>query len=104
VTWGKLKWCFIWQFDGCIDRANRRHWVDKPGAWGSGVNSELLLLTVEVCKVDTDSVSVAQDSGCVVRAGGPGRCRTGGLGCRGLHSNLMLLSWVLDQTSALVLL
>jgi hypothetical protein len=103
VMRGKLEWCLVWQLNRGIDRANGRHWVDECGAWRGGANSELSLLVVEVCKVEMVSVSVAQDSGCMIQASGPSRCRTGGSRCEGLHADLMLSLWTLDQTSVLVL-
>jgi hypothetical protein len=72
------------------------------GARGRGTYSELSLLPVEVCKIDLDTVSVAQDVGGVVRVCGVNRDWTGGM--RGLHANLILSSCTVDQTSAAVLL
>jgi hypothetical protein len=64
--------------------------------------SELSLLTVEVCKVDMDSINIAQDSGGVVRGVGVDRdwtWRARG----GLHANLILSLWASGQASAAVL-
>jgi hypothetical protein len=57
---------------------------------------------VEVCKVNGGSVSVAQDVGGVVRSCGP----DGDWAAQerwGLHADLMLFSWALDQTRVAVL-
>jgi hypothetical protein len=74
----------------------------RLGARWGGAYSELSLLMVKVCKVDMGSISIAQDSGGVVRGLGVDRDWTQGAR-GGLHADLMLSSWMLDQTSALVL-
>jgi hypothetical protein len=40
--------------------------VDEAGARGRRMYSKLSLLMVEVCKIDLDTVSVAQDAGSMV--------------------------------------
>jgi hypothetical protein len=65
------------------------------------VYSELSLLTVEVCKVNMDSISVAQDSGSVVQRVGVNGNWTWGTRLR-LHADLVLFSWALDQTRVAV--
>jgi hypothetical protein len=67
-----------------------------------GAYSELLLLVVEVCKVDVGSVSIAQDLGGVVRGLRVDGDRARGVGWR-LHADLVSLSWTSDQTRAAVL-
>jgi hypothetical protein len=66
--------------------------------------SELPLLMVEICKVEVDAVSVAQDAGGMVRAHRANRNRAGGV--RGLHADLLLFLSAagVDQTRAAVLL
>jgi hypothetical protein len=51
---------------GQVEGSGGRHWVDKAGARGHGTYSELSLFAVKVCKVDLDTISVAQDAGSVV--------------------------------------
>ena len=72
------------------------------GTRGCGAYSELSLFVVEVCKVNTGSVSIAQDSGGMVQGIGVDRDGTQRVG-GGLHANLTLSLWMLDQTSVLVL-
>jgi hypothetical protein len=89
------------RFDGCVEGGGRRHWVDEAGARWRRAYSKLSLFAVEVCKIELDTVSVAQDMGHGVRIRGGNRDRTGGV--QGLHVNLMLSSCDVDQTKAAVL-
>jgi hypothetical protein len=69
---------------------------------GHGAYSKLLLVAVEICKVDWGSVSITEDSCHVVQGGRPSGHQPL-RGRWGLHANLTVFLCISDHTRATVL-